>query len=98
MCLSDRADCGQTDSEQAEPAAMVELLDVTDDVLEELLEVALTDAAPDDVTPPLGETDGWNPERIGWFRDYHRAAASGLDGPDLPSLTPAGRESSSASC
>ncbi|WP_217496150.1 hypothetical protein [Arthrobacter sp. 24S4-2] len=55
MCLSDRADCGQTDSEQAEPAAMVELRDVTDDVLEELLEVALTDAAPDDVTPRWGK-------------------------------------------
>jgi [ribosomal protein S5]-alanine N-acetyltransferase len=75
MCLSDRAD-----SEQVERAGLVELLDITEDVLEELLEVALTDAAPDDVTPPLGETDGWNPERIGWFRDYHRAAAAGLDG------------------
>jgi ribosomal-protein-alanine N-acetyltransferase len=76
MCLSDRADSGR-----AGRAGLVELLDVTDHVLEELLEVALTDAAPDDVTPPLWETDGWNPERIGWFRDYHRGAAAGLDGP-----------------
>ncbi|MBT2535603.1 GNAT family N-acetyltransferase [Arthrobacter sp. ISL-69] len=59
----------------------VQLLDVTAGILEELLAVALADAAPDDVTPPLGENDGWNPERIGWFRDYHRAAAAGLDGP-----------------
>jgi RimJ/RimL family protein N-acetyltransferase len=62
-------------------AGRVQLLDVTEGILEELLDVALADAAPDDVTPPLGETDGWNPERIGWFRDYHRAAAAGLDGP-----------------
>jgi hypothetical protein len=52
MCLSDRADRGQADSVQAERAGLVELLDVTDNVLEELLEVALTDAAPDDVTRP----------------------------------------------
>ena len=62
-------------------AGRVQLLDVTAGILEELLDVALADAAPDDVTPPLGETDGWNPERIGWFREYHRAAAAGLDGP-----------------
>ena len=62
-------------------AGRVQLLDVTAGIVEELLDVALADAAPDDVTPPLGETDGWNPERIGWFREYHRAAAAGLDGP-----------------
>lgn len=62
-------------------AGGVRLLDVTGHVLEQLLDVVLTDAAPDDVTPPLGETDGWNPERIGWFRDYHRGSAAGLDGP-----------------
>lgn len=62
-------------------AGRVQLLAVTPEVLETLLDVALTDAAPDDVTPPLGETDGWNTERIGWFRDYDRAAAAGLDGP-----------------
>ena len=68
-------------SDHALRAGSVQLLDVTAGILEELLDVALADAAPDDVTPPLGETDGWNPERIGWFRQYHRAAAAGLDGP-----------------
>jgi RimJ/RimL family protein N-acetyltransferase len=62
-------------------AGRVQLLDVTAEILEELLDVAVTDAAPDEVTPPLGDADGWNPERIRWFRDYHRAAAAGLDGP-----------------
>jgi RimJ/RimL family protein N-acetyltransferase len=59
----------------------VELLDVTEEILEKLLDVALTDAAADDVTPTLGATPGWNAERIGWFLNYHRAAAAGLDGP-----------------
>lgn len=70
-------------SEHAPPlAGSVELLDVNEEVLAALLDLALTDAAADEVTPPLGATSGWNAERIGWFRDYHRAAAAGLDGPD----------------
>ena len=59
------------------PAGRVQLLDVTAEILEELLDVAVTDAAPDDVTPPLGDADGWNPDRIRWFRDYHRALPPG---------------------
>lgn len=78
-------------SEQPPLADRVELLDVTPEILETLLEVALTDAAADDVTPPLGGTAGWNGERISWFRDYHRAAAAGLDGP-------AGQKSWAVSC
>lgn len=58
----------------------VSLADVDEAVLEKLLEVALADAAPNDVTPPLGGT-GWTPERISWFRSYHQAAAAGLRGP-----------------
>ncbi|CAN7351463.1 GNAT family N-acetyltransferase [Arthrobacter sp. LjRoot78] len=70
-------------SEHAPPlAGSVELLDVNEEVLAALLDLALTEAAADEVTPPLGATSGWNAERIGWFRDYHRAAAAGLDGPD----------------
>ncbi|BCW06492.1 GNAT family N-acetyltransferase [Arthrobacter sp. NtRootA1] len=59
----------------------VALADVDEDVLEELLAVALVQATADEVTPPLGSTSAWNPERIAWFRDYHRAAATGLEGP-----------------
>ncbi|MEE2569016.1 GNAT family N-acetyltransferase [Pseudarthrobacter sp. J64] len=62
------------------PSAEVSLAGVNQDVLEQLLELALRDAAPDEVTPPLGG-QGWNQERIDWFRAFHRAAADGLDGP-----------------
>ncbi|MBO1269422.1 GNAT family N-acetyltransferase [Arthrobacter cavernae] len=56
----------------------VQLLDVSEDVLELLLGLALGDAEPDEVTPPLGL--GWNAARIEWFRKYHRDAMTGLDG------------------
>lgn len=65
----------------AEPVPPVALLDVSEDVLEQLLELALRDADADEVTPPLGTTAGWNTDRISWFREFHRAAAAGLDGP-----------------
>jgi ribosomal-protein-alanine N-acetyltransferase len=57
------------------------LVDVTEDVLEQLLRLAVQDADADEVTPPLGSAAGWNAERIRWFRAYHHAAAAGLDGP-----------------
>jgi ribosomal-protein-alanine N-acetyltransferase len=63
------------------PEAALALVDVTEDVLERLLCLAVRDADADEVTPPLGSAPGWNPERISWFREYHRAAAAGLDGP-----------------
>ena len=65
----------------AEPVPAVALLDVSEDVLEQLLELALRDADADEVTPPLGTTAGWNTDRISWFREFHRAASAGLDGP-----------------
>lgn len=67
-------------SPPAELPVPVSLEDVGEDVLEELLAVAVHAADADEVTPPLGSAAGWNVERIGWFREYHRAA-SGLDGP-----------------
>src|SRR6476646_4086918 len=68
-------------SPSADPAPAVALLDVTEPVLEQLLELAPRDADADEVTPPLGTTAGWNTDRISWFREFHRAAAAGLDGP-----------------
>ncbi|MET4591562.1 GNAT family protein [Arthrobacter sp. 754] len=68
-------------SRSAEPgAATASLADIDGSMLEQLLELALRDASPDEVTPPLGGA-GWTPERIDWFRAYHRSAAAGLDGP-----------------
>ncbi|WP_426995719.1 GNAT family N-acetyltransferase [Pseudarthrobacter sp. N5] len=59
----------------------VRLVDVDPEVLEQLLALALRDAEPDEVTPPLGSAEGWNAARLAWFGAYHRAAAAGLDGP-----------------
>ena len=63
------------------PSPEVALADVPEAVLEQLLVLAVQDASPDEVSPPLGTGPGWNAERIAWFRSYHRAAAAGLDGP-----------------
>ncbi|BCW71160.1 GNAT family N-acetyltransferase [Arthrobacter sp. NicSoilB8] len=68
-------------SPSAEPTPEVALIDVTEAVLEQLLELALREADADEVTPPLGTAAGWNTDRISWFREFHRAAAAGLDGP-----------------
>ena len=64
----------------AEQPGGVSLMDVGEDVLEHLLNVAIRDADADDVTPPLGNGTGWTAERISWFREYHRSATA-LDGP-----------------
>lgn len=67
-------------SPPAEFPVAVSLEDIGEDVLEELLAVAVHDADADEVTPSLGSAGGWNLERIAWFREYHRAA-SGLNRP-----------------
>lgn len=54
----------------------VELVAVDEVVLSRLVEVATTDAAADDVTPPLG--DGWTPDRVEWLRAFHRLRRAGL--------------------
>lgn len=68
-------------SPSPEPASSrVRLADIDEPLLAQLLELALRDASPDEVTPPLGTAAGWNDERLAWFRAYHRSAAAGLDG------------------
>lgn len=57
----------------------VSLLDVDEQLLEQLLDLAKRYASPDEVAPPLGGP-GWNLERTAWFFTYHRAAAEGLNG------------------
>jgi RimJ/RimL family protein N-acetyltransferase len=64
--------------ERAEPA--VELLPIDEDVLARLVAVATSDAAPDEVTPPMAG-DRWGPERTDWLRRFHRDRRAGLDGP-----------------
>jgi RimJ/RimL family protein N-acetyltransferase len=43
--------------------------------------VALADAAPDEVTPPLTPGKDWTPERISWLIGFHTDRRSGLQGP-----------------
>lgn len=59
--------------------ANVELIPVTDTVLDELVGIAVSDADADDVTPPL-TSGSWSPERIAWLRSYHRDRQPGLGG------------------
>jgi RimJ/RimL family protein N-acetyltransferase len=63
------------------PPAGIELLPVDDTVLSRLVAVALSDAAPDEVTPPLTPGNAWTPERVDWLRRFHSERRDGLDGP-----------------
>ena len=54
-------------------------MDVDEAVLAALVGAAATDAAPGEVTPPLGA--GWTPERTAWLWAYHRDRRAGLPGP-----------------
>lgn len=57
------------------------LLPMDDDALKRLVEVAVADAHPDEVTPPLTPGSAWTPERVSWLCDFHRDRRGGLDGP-----------------
>lgn len=59
----------------------VELREVDEGNLEALLAVAVDDAAPEEVMPPVAGPPGWTPERQEAFRTWHRARRPGLDGP-----------------
>ncbi|VEI50371.1 hypothetical protein [Kocuria rosea] len=59
-------------------APRVELVPVVEDVLRALVAIAIADADPDDVTPPL--EDGWGPARITSLRDFHRRCRPGAKG------------------
>jgi RimJ/RimL family protein N-acetyltransferase len=62
-----------------EPAG-VELLPIDEDVLARLVAAAVSDAAPNEVTPPMAG-DGWDDARTDWLRRFHRDRRAGLDGP-----------------
>jgi RimJ/RimL family protein N-acetyltransferase len=59
----------------------VTLVAVDEAVLDELVRVATSDAAAEEVTPPLGADGGWTPARLAWLRSFHRDRRAGLDGP-----------------
>ena len=50
-------------------------------VLSGLLDLAVRDASPDGVMPPVDGPPGWTPENLEAFREFHRARFGGLDGP-----------------
>ena len=56
----------------------IEPIDET--MLDSLLHVAVTDADPDDVMPPIDGPPGWTVARQEAFRRYHCDRASGLQG------------------
>ena len=60
----------------------IELIPIDEDVLDRLVAAAVSDAAADEVTPPLTPGADWTPERLEWMRGLHRGARAGLDGPD----------------
>jgi RimJ/RimL family protein N-acetyltransferase len=64
----------------APEAAGVELLPIDESVLGRLVDAAASDAAPDEVTPPMA-ADTWDDTRTDWLRRFHRDRRAGLDGP-----------------
>jgi len=52
-----------------------------EEALEELLAVAVEDATPDEVMPPVAGPPGWTGHRREAFRDWHRSRFPGLAGP-----------------
>ncbi|MFF3448306.1 GNAT family N-acetyltransferase [Streptomyces sp. NPDC002667] len=59
----------------------MEVQQVREESLEELLAVAVEDAAPEEVMPPVTGPPGWTTERQECFRSWHRARRPGLSGP-----------------
>jgi RimJ/RimL family protein N-acetyltransferase len=59
----------------------VTLLDVDELTLDRLVNAAITDAAANEVTPPVTTGDEWSPARIAWLKDFHRNRRNGLSGP-----------------
>jgi len=50
-------------------------------LLDDLVEVAITRASADEVTPPLTPGPEWSPVRVAWLRSFHRDRRQGLEGP-----------------
>lgn len=60
----------------------VRLVPVDEGNLEALLSVAVAEAEPDEVMPPVTAPPGWSEARREGFRTFHRQHFAGLDGPD----------------
>jgi RimJ/RimL family protein N-acetyltransferase len=62
------------------PRPPVRLLPINDDVLADLLAVAIADADPAEVMPPVPGPPGWTPTRREAFIAFHRDRREGLAG------------------
>ena len=60
--------------------AQVQLVEIDEPTLDELVDAAVSDAAPDEVTPPFDDGGTWSAERVTWLRELHRSRRAGLDG------------------
>lgn len=61
--------------------ARIQLVDVDEPTLDALVDAAVGDAAPDEVTPPFDDGGTWSEQRLHWLRELHRERRAGLDGP-----------------
>ncbi|GIF76275.1 GNAT family N-acetyltransferase [Asanoa siamensis] len=59
----------------------VQLTPLDDALTERLLAVAVADADPTEVTPPVDGPPGWTRERRDFFRAFHQERQGGLAGP-----------------
>ena len=59
----------------------VQLTPLDDALIERLLALAVADAAPTEVMPPVDGPPGWNQTREDFFRRFHRERQPGLAGP-----------------
>lgn len=59
----------------------VRLTPVNEQNLEPLLSVAVAEAEPDEVMPPVDAPAGWSQARMDAFRAFYRSHFGGLDGP-----------------
>jgi RimJ/RimL family protein N-acetyltransferase len=62
-------------------AGQVELRAMDEETLAGLLAVAVADAAPEEVMPPVAGPPGWTEARQQAFQAWHLARRPGLDGP-----------------
>jgi RimJ/RimL family protein N-acetyltransferase len=59
----------------------VTLVDIDEAVLAAVVDAAVRDAEPNEVTPPIDAVDEWTDARVDWMRDLHRSCRAGLAGP-----------------
>lgn len=59
---------------------MISLQAIDDTTLGELLTVAVSDASPEEVMPPVAGPPGWNDVRQAAFRSFYRSRRDGLRG------------------